>query len=287
MIRRLVALYPVSWRQRYGAEVASLTSELVAAGQAGRLRAGLDLVVGAAAEWRRLAMRRAFLMRAGAATVAAAGLALLVHATVRGASARRPYFDSHPAGWLLVAAELAWLMAEAAEFRRGRRSRQKPERAAGRQRGFWPLAAAGTAGGAAALYEAPVLFPLAAIRPGAAAFAAGLVILVAGIALRCWSFKAMGGRYFSFSIAARPGQPVVTSGPYRLLRHPGHAGLLLICTGYGLMAANWASAAVLTTLPLIILAWRIRAEERILLAAAGERYSSYAADRRRLIPLIW
>jgi protein-S-isoprenylcysteine O-methyltransferase Ste14 len=283
MIGRLVALYPRGWRERYGAEVAGLTGELVAAGQVSRLRAGLDLVAGAAAEWRRLAVSQVNLAPAAAA---AAGVALVVHATA-GGGARRPYFDSHPAGWLLGLAELAWLLTETAEFRRGRRLRRKLGLAAGRQRGFWPLAAASAAITTTAVYQAPPAFPAAAIRPGAASFAAGLLILLAGIALRAWSFRAMQGRYFSFTIAAGPGQPVVTSGPYRLLRHPGHAGFLLACAGIGLTTANWVAVAVLTMLPLAILAWRIRAEERALLAAAGERYSRYAVAHRRMIPLIW
>ncbi len=53
------------------------------------------------------------------------------------------------------------------------------------------------------------------------------------------------------------------------------------------MTANWVAVAVLTMVPLAMLAWRIRAEERALLAAAGERYSRYAAAHRRMIPLIW
>lgn len=283
MIGALVALYPRGWRERYGAEVTGLTRELVTAGQMSRLRAGLDLVTGAAAEWRRLAVRQVNLAPAAAA---AAGVTLLVRATA-GRGARRPYFDSHPVGWLLNLAELAWLLTEASEFRRGRRLRRELGLAAGRQRGFWPLAAASLAITTVAVYQAPPTFPAAGIRPGAASFAAGLLLLLAGIALRGWSFRTMRGRYFSFTIVADPGQPVVTSGPYRLLRHPGHAGILLASAGIGLMTANWAAVAVLTGLPLALLAWRIHAEERALLATAGERYSRYAAAHRRMIPLIW
>jgi protein-S-isoprenylcysteine O-methyltransferase Ste14 len=79
----------------------------------------------------------------------------------------------------------------------------------------------------------------------------------------------------------------VTTGPYRLLRHPGHAGFLLASAGVGLMAANWAAVAVLTLLPLAMLAWRIRGEERVLLAALGDEYRRYATGHSRLIPLIW
>jgi hypothetical protein len=47
-VRRLVALYPRAWRERYGEEVSDLTDELISEGQTTRLRAGLDLAGGAA-----------------------------------------------------------------------------------------------------------------------------------------------------------------------------------------------------------------------------------------------
>jgi protein-S-isoprenylcysteine O-methyltransferase Ste14 len=289
---RLLALYPRGWRERYGAEVAALSEELVAAGETTRFRARLDLAAGGAVEWRRLLLSRAVLVRAVTLAAVAAGLVLTVRSTIRGAgigaSATRPYFDDHPAGWLLTVAELTWIVTELAEFRRGRRSQPWRERdARPGQRAFLPLALATAAAATAVVYLAPPVFPGAAIQPGKVSFAVGLVMLVTGIALRGWAFTALRGRYFSFSIAVPPCPSVVTTGPYRLLRHPGHAGFLLVSAGFGLMAANWAAVAVLTLLPLAMLAWRIRAEERALLAVLGDEYERYAAGRSRLIPLIW
>jgi protein-S-isoprenylcysteine O-methyltransferase Ste14 len=289
---RLLALYPRGWRERYGPEVAALSDELIAAGETTRLRAWLDLAAGGAAEWRRLLVSRAVLVRAATLAAVAAGLVLTVRSTVRGAgigaSATRPYFTDHPAGWLLTVAELTWIVTELAEFRRGRRSQPWRERGARPgQRAFVPLAVAATAVGTAAVYLAPPVFPGAAIQPGKVSFAVGLVMLVTGIALRGWSFTALRGRYFSFSIAVPPSPSLVTTGPYRVLRHPGHAGFLLASAGVGLMAANWAAVAVLTLLPLAMLAWRIRGEERVLLAALGDEYRRYATGHSRLIPLIW
>ena len=40
-------------------------------------------------------------------------------------------------------------------------------------------------------------------------------------------------------------------------------------------------------LPLAALLWRIHAEERALLTVLGDRYRAYAAQHKRLIPLIW
>jgi len=72
-----------------------------------------------------------------------------------------------------------------------------------------------------------------------------------------------------------------------VLRHPSYTGLLLAFAGLGLTAANWVSLAGVVILPLVALLWRIHAEERALLATLGDRYRSYAAQHKRLIPLVW
>jgi protein-S-isoprenylcysteine O-methyltransferase Ste14 len=128
--------------------------------------------------------------------------------------------------------------------------------------------------------------PTAAIRPAAVAFAIGLVILVAGLVLRGWSIMTLG-KYFTAAVAVSTDQPVVSAGPYRVLRHPSYTGLLLAMTGVGLASANWASLIGMTVLPLAGILWRIHAEERALLATLGDPYRAYAAQHKRLVPLVW
>jgi protein-S-isoprenylcysteine O-methyltransferase Ste14 len=113
-----------------------------------------------------------------------------------------------------------------------------------------------------------------------------MVMLVVGVTLRLWSFYALG-QYFTFSVKVSPDQPVVTAGPYRLLRHPGYAGGMLATFGVGLMWGNWASAATLILFTLTFVVWRIRIEEQALLTALDDRYRNYASQHKRLIPLVW
>jgi protein-S-isoprenylcysteine O-methyltransferase Ste14 len=68
--------------------------------------------------------------------------------------------------------------------------------------------------------------PAAAIRPAAVAAWIGLGIFWCGIALRLWSFRTLG-RYFTVTVQTSGDQPVITSGPYRAIRHPSYAGILL------------------------------------------------------------
>ena len=132
----------------------------------------------------------------------------------------------------------------------------------------------------------PRVFPAAAIRPGAVAFAAGMVVLLAGLVLRGWSFKALG-QYFTHTVMVSSDQPVIASGPYRVLRHPSYTGIILAAIGIGLASANWADLAGLLLLTLTALLWRIRIEEAALLTTLGDRYRAYAAQHKRIVPLVW
>ncbi len=118
------------------------------------------------------------------------------------------------------------------------------------------------------------------------AFGIGIVTLLAGLVLRGWSFKALG-QYFTFTVMVSSDQPLVATGPYRLLGHSSYTGALLACAGIGLAAANWVSLAGVTLLPLALILWRIRIEENALLTTLGDRYRAYASHHKRLVPLVW
>ena len=289
MTRRLVrwplALYPRSWRNRYGAEVADLTDELIATGETTALRAGLNLMVGAAIEQRRAAAASAgaVLVSGVLTAIAAAGIVLGVTRWQHVADAM-PYFDSHPIGVLLLMVVAVWLMMEITGTLQVPQRREGAIRAG---RGSWWFAALACLIAANTwLYLAPSIVPVATIRYGAFAFAVGAVILCAGVILRGWARVTLG-QYFTVILQVSPDQPVVAAGPYRLVRHPGYAGGMLASIGVGLMSANWVGFAAMTLLPLIAVVWRIRIEEGALIATLDNRYRSYAAGHKRLVPLVW
>ena len=119
-----------------------------------------------------------------------------------------------------------------------------------------------------------------------ALFVVGIVLMVLGIALRAWSVIVLG-RNFTVYVQVRDEQPVVDTGPYRLLRHPSYTGLLLVCLGIGLALGNWLALVVVVVAPTIAILVRIRVEERALLAGIGEPYRRFMATRKRLIPWVW
>jgi protein-S-isoprenylcysteine O-methyltransferase Ste14 len=116
--------------------------------------------------------------------------------------------------------------------------------------------------------------------------AAGLIVIWLGLALRVWAIAALG-RSFRTTVEVDPAQPVVSTGPYRWVRHPSYTGLLLIVTGSGLAAGNWLALGVCAVLPLPALLRRIHVEEAELTAVLGDRYRAYQAHTKRLIPGVW
>jgi protein-S-isoprenylcysteine O-methyltransferase Ste14 len=82
------------------------------------------------------------------------------------------------------------------------------------------------------------------------------------------------------------GHKVVTTGPYRYVRHPMYAGAMFFFLGTPLLLGSWYGLA-LAPLMMGLLAGRAVMEER-LLTAELEGYADYAARvRYRLIPLVW
>ena len=128
--------------------------------------------------------------------------------------------------------------------------------------------------------------PGAVIGGGVWLFGLGVALGWLGLLLR-WSSFASLGKYFTVVVKASEDQPVVERGPYRVLRHPSYTGLLLVFAGVGLMVGNWVGAAGAVGLVLIALIYRVRVEERALIAALGDRYRTFAASRARLIPYVW
>lgn len=139
--------------------------------------------------------------------------------------------------------------------------------------------------GIAVVIGSPHGFPGAAIHPAPVSFAAGFTLFLAGFGMRRWSEHTLG-RYFTFTVMTSGDQPVITTGPYRYVRHPGYTGVMLVVIGAGLVSGNWVGLVAFTLLVLVPLLYRIHIEEDALTAAV-EGYGEYAARHKRLIPLIW
>jgi protein-S-isoprenylcysteine O-methyltransferase Ste14 len=116
--------------------------------------------------------------------------------------------------------------------------------------------------------------------------AAGLLVMWLGLAIRVWAVAALG-RAFRTTVEVAPDQGIVSSGPYRWVRHPSYTGLLLIVAGLGLVAGNWLALVGCVALPLAALLRRIQVEEAELTRVLGQPYRAYQARTKRLVPGLW
>jgi protein-S-isoprenylcysteine O-methyltransferase Ste14 len=91
------------------------------------------------------------------------------------------------------------------------------------------------------------------------------------------------GHRFSGLVAIRPGRQLVTSGVYRVIRHPSYLGLLVNALGWAL-AFRSAVGVIHTALMLPPLLARIRAEEQLLRTQFGREYDAYCRRTARLLP---
>lgn len=117
-------------------------------------------------------------------------------------------------------------------------------------------------------------------------FVVGIMFMAAGISIRQWSIFTLG-RFFTAEVRVQDGQRVIDKGPYRWVRHPSYAGLIIFFIGVGLALTNAISLLILAVVPTIGLVVRIKFEERSLMASLGEPYRQYAATRKRLLPGVW
>lgn len=115
-----------------------------------------------------------------------------------------------------------------------------------------------------------------------------VALVLVGAAFGIWMWAMRVNRFFSSEVRIQRdrGHRVITDGPYRLVRHPGYAVLLvlLLCTPIA-FGSLWALAAMVPLTGVIV--WRTRLEDRLLLAEL-EGYAAYAQKVRfRLVPGLW
>ena len=100
-------------------------------------------------------------------------------------------------------------------------------------------------------------------QPAGAAAAAGAVIFVLAKALKYSAIAALGDRW-TFRVLVLPGHPLVTSGPYRWLRHPNYVGVAGELIGAALMAGSPLTGVIAFVAFGGMMLARIRVEERAL-----------------------
>lgn len=120
--------------------------------------------------------------------------------------------------------------------------------------------------------------------PSSAA-AAGLIIQVGGLVLRVWSMRTLGN-FYTRTLRTTQEQHLVNTGPYRMIRHPGYTGALMLWIGLALASRSAPTAVVLPALMGRAYRRRINVEEKLLRRDLPE-YREYSRRTKKVVPLIW
>lgn len=114
----------------------------------------------------------------------------------------------------------------------------------------------------------------------------GCLVALSGAALVLRSRAELGA---AWSLLPKAGADtgLLTTGPYRRLRHPIYLGLTLIATGNALAFGSWPALLVVWCGIVPTFAWRARVEEAQLSRTFGERFTVYRQRTRMMIPKLF
>jgi protein-S-isoprenylcysteine O-methyltransferase Ste14 len=113
----------------------------------------------------------------------------------------------------------------------------------------------------------------------------GVGIALLGFALLQWAQNTLGQNWSDTPRMIKE-QSLITSGPYRLIRHPIYTAFLLILSSTLLISANWLIGLAWIGMTVLEVTSRIGFEESLMLEYFGNQYRDYIKRTGRLLPRI-
>jgi protein-S-isoprenylcysteine O-methyltransferase Ste14 len=113
--------------------------------------------------------------------------------------------------------------------------------------------------------------------------AIGAVVFASGIALAIWA-RIHLGRNWGMPMTQKAEPELVTSGPYRFVRHPIYSGLLLALLGTAL-ATNLIGLLIVAVLGGYFY-YSASVEEKNLVATFPAAYPAYRSSTKMLVPFV-
>ena len=111
----------------------------------------------------------------------------------------------------------------------------------------------------------------------------GLVLFALGLGLAIWARRHIG-RNWGGPMTQKDEPELVTSGPYRLVRHPIYSGILAAGVGTAVaLGWVWLTAVALAGIYFI---YSARVEERYMLEQFPDAYPDYKRSTKMLVPFL-
>ncbi|MGD8403231.1 MAG: isoprenylcysteine carboxylmethyltransferase family protein [Anaerolineales bacterium] len=113
----------------------------------------------------------------------------------------------------------------------------------------------------------------------------GVPIAFTGFVLLQWAQNTLG-KSWSDTPRMMKTQELITSGPYRIIRHPIYTAFILILGSTLLISANWLIGLSWIGMTVLETISRIRFEEGLMLEYFGEQYREYMNKTGKLFPKV-
>ena len=112
------------------------------------------------------------------------------------------------------------------------------------------------------------------------------MIYILALGIRIWSVIHLG-KAFSYDVKKPEGCSLITTGPYKIVRHPSYLAICILGSLPGLILGSIPGfiGMAATTIPVVVL--RTNAEEAILEKEFGNHFINYKDKTYKLLPFIY
>jgi protein-S-isoprenylcysteine O-methyltransferase Ste14 len=117
-------------------------------------------------------------------------------------------------------------------------------------------------------------------------FVIGSILALTGFLIRVTSILQLK-QQFTYTVTKIENHELIETGLYKIIRHPGYLGQLIIFLGISTCLSNWLSILLMIIPVLSGYLNRIYIEEKFMVEQMGQKYLDYQKRTKRLIPKIY
>ena len=117
-------------------------------------------------------------------------------------------------------------------------------------------------------------------------FIIGSLLALTGLIIRVTSIMKLK-QQFTYTVTKIENHELIETGLYRIIRHPGYLGQLIIFLGISVCLSNWLSILLMIIPVLSGYINRINVEEKFMVEQMVQKYLDYQKRTKRLIPRIY
>jgi protein-S-isoprenylcysteine O-methyltransferase Ste14 len=117
-------------------------------------------------------------------------------------------------------------------------------------------------------------------------FVTGSILALIGLIIRVTSILTLK-QQFTYTVTKIENHELIETGLYKIIRHPGYLGQLIIFLGISTCLSNWISVLLMIIPVSLGYLNRINIEEEFMVAQMGQKYLDYQKRTKRLIPKIY